>query len=332
MQYRTSRQEVTGLIVNKKINVRHEYRHTVRAMVHSLLNKGSFEVYAATENSGALTIEKREGTVNQLHGMLGFIDSIDLYNKKNTTEPKQPSRFSSKELMYRQFLVYKDFYAAEAPVIICEGETDNVYLTHAIRGLAAEFPELAEVTTENKIRLRVRLYKYPRSSTARIIGLRDGGSGSLAKFIATYKTDTDRFNAPGQKNPVIVLYDNDSGAVAVRRGIKQATSVIVKGTEPFVHVVRNLYAVPTPLVNGAGESRIEDCFDATVKETVVHGKTFNENNDVDKAKHYGKKIFAHEVVRKKADVINFQGFRPLLTNVVSVIQCHAGAVSGASTQ
>jgi RNA-directed DNA polymerase len=39
MQYRTSRQEVTGLVVNEKINVREEYRRPVRAMVHSLLTK-----------------------------------------------------------------------------------------------------------------------------------------------------------------------------------------------------------------------------------------------------------------------------------------------------
>ena len=67
-------------------------------------------------------------------------------------------------------------YAAETPVIICEGSTDNVYLTHAIRSLAAQFPDLAEIKPDGKIRLKVRLYKYTRSSTARILGLNDGGS------------------------------------------------------------------------------------------------------------------------------------------------------------
>jgi retron-type reverse transcriptase len=42
--YRDSRQNVTGLIVNKKINVRWEYRHTVRAMVHSLVKTGTFQI------------------------------------------------------------------------------------------------------------------------------------------------------------------------------------------------------------------------------------------------------------------------------------------------
>src|SRR5258708_17851871 len=157
MQYRTSRQEVTGLVVNRKINVRHEYRHNVRAMVHSLFKKGTFELYGAVEKAGVVTIEKRPGTLSELHGRLGFIDGIDLHNKKHEQEQKEPSHISSKELMYKQFLIYKDFYAAETPVIICEGDTDNVYLTHAIRSLAAQFPDLAEIKPDGKIRLKVRL-------------------------------------------------------------------------------------------------------------------------------------------------------------------------------
>ena len=120
MQYRTSRQEVTGLVVNQKINVRHEYRHNVRSMVHTLFSTGKFELYGPVEKNGVFTIEKREGTLNELHGRLGFIDSIDLYNKKNALQPPQKSsQLSKKEAMYRQFLIYKDFYTAERPVIMC---------------------------------------------------------------------------------------------------------------------------------------------------------------------------------------------------------------------
>ncbi len=327
MQYKTSRQEVTGLVVNNKINVRREYRHTVRAMVHSVLNTGSFEVDTTSRISSEENSEHPQGTLEQLHGMLGFIDSIDLYNRNNTAHLETSRRLSS-EVMYRQFLIYKEFYAASAPVIICEGETDNIYLTHAIRSLAMQFPELAEVTSEGKLLLRVRLYKYPRSSTARIIGLRDGGSGSLAKFIATYRKDTDKFKAPGQKAPVIILYDNDAAASKIRSTIRENARVTVRPNDPFVHVVRNLYAVPTPLLGTSTESKIEDFFDTTVKATVVDGKTFNGSNDFDVARHYGKKVFAELVVRKRADSIDFDRFRPLLTNVESVIKFHATAVSG----
>jgi len=44
MCFRDSRQDVTGLIVNKKINVPSEYRQTVRAMVYRLFKTGSFDL------------------------------------------------------------------------------------------------------------------------------------------------------------------------------------------------------------------------------------------------------------------------------------------------
>ena len=114
----------------------------------------------------------------------------------------------------------------------------------------------------------------------------------------------------------------------VRSAIKQSRSKGVTGNEPFVHVVRNLYAVPTPPVNGHNQSKIEDFFEPDLKRTVVDGKTFNESNNFDKAQHYGKKVFAYRVVQDKAKTIDFEGFRQLLTNLVAVIRHHAGALSG----
>jgi RNA-directed DNA polymerase len=329
MQYRTSRQEVTGLVVNRKINVRQEYRHTVRAMVHTLLRDGSFQTYAATVTPGNTTLEKKDGTLNQLHGMLGFIDKIDLYNRAHSTGAKDSDPLSKKELMYQRFLIYRNFFVADMPVVLCEGETDNVYLTHAIRSLANDFPELASKASDGKIHLNIRLYKYRRSSTARIMGLGDGGSGALSKFIPMYKKETAKFKAPGLKHPVVVLYDNDSGASPIRSAVKQACGTAPNGTEPFIHVVRSLYAMATPLPNGANQSKIEDFFEAKLKATVIDNKTFNDQNQFDTSTQYGKNVFAHKVVRPNADTINFNGFRPLLTNLVAAIKGHAltGSVS-----
>jgi RNA-directed DNA polymerase len=323
--YRTSRQGVTGLIVNKKINVRWEYRHTVRAMVHSLVKTGKFQILGLTHKDGHAILVERPGTLNELHGMLGFIDSIDFYNKKHTLDAPSKKR-SSNENVYREFLVYSTFYAAQAPVVICEGETDNVYLTHAIRSLAAEFPDLAEVMPDKKIRLKIRLYKYPKSSTARLLDLEDGGNGVLSKFIAAYKKETKEFTGPGLVEPVVILYDNDDGAKKIRNTIKENSNVMPTGDEPFVHVIKNLYAVPTPFGAARTPSRIEDFFDASIKSTMIDGKTFNPGDGFDKDKHYSKKVFAHKVVRPKADTIDFTGFRPLLTNLTAGINKHKASV------
>ena len=61
MMYRTSRQDVTGLVVNDKVNIRWEYRHRVRAMVHSLVRTGTFEVNGVVQKDGQAVLEKRRG-------------------------------------------------------------------------------------------------------------------------------------------------------------------------------------------------------------------------------------------------------------------------------
>lgn len=322
---RASRQRVTGLVVNTRINVPWEYRHNVRAMVHSLVKTGTFQILGLTQKDGQAVLEKRAGTPNELHGMLGFIDWIDVKNRAD--RPDTPlNEKSSSENVYRQFLIYSMFYAAQAPVIICEGETDNVYLTHAIRSLAAQFPVLAEVLPNHVIRIKVRVFKYPKSSTARLLDLKDGGSSALSSFIASYKRETKDFTGPGLTEPVIILYDNDEGAKSIRSAIKQVSKLTITGAEPFAHVIKNLYAVPTPLGANAAPSKIEDFFDAAIKGTIVDGKTFNTGNNFDKDTHYSKTVFAHKVVRPRADTINFSGFSPLLTNLTTAINKHKASV------
>jgi RNA-directed DNA polymerase len=323
MMYRASRQEVTGLVTNVKVNVRRDYRRNVRAMVHRLVKTGGFQITGVTERDGQSVLEMRSGTLRELHGMLGFIDSIQVYNRTQTSDYLS-DEMSSSEKAYRTFLMYTTFYAAEAPVVICEGETDNVYLTHAIRSLATDFPDLAEVMPDKTIRLRVRLFKYVRSSTARLLQLNDGGSGLLSKFIARYKTETSAFTGPGMTNPVIVLYDNDSGGASIRKVIENVYEVVHTDAAPFVHVVKNMYAVHTP---GKAPSKIEDLFDATAKGIVVEGKTFHDGKGSDADKHYGKKVFAHKVVRSKADTLDFTGFRPLLANLVAAINKHRASLT-----
>jgi RNA-directed DNA polymerase len=81
MQYSDTRQEVTGLVVNKKLNTRHEYRHKVRAMAHRLFLSGNFTFFDRLTESSETT--DGNGTLAQLHGALGFIDGVDLYNRRS---------------------------------------------------------------------------------------------------------------------------------------------------------------------------------------------------------------------------------------------------------
>ncbi len=330
MQFRDRRQDVTGLIVNKKVNVPTEYRQTVRAMVHRLFRTGAFQMVGSTTTNGTTQLVSREGKLNELHGRLGFIDGIDLHNRALAAEKGEPTHLTTKESMYRQFLIYRDFYTAERPVILCEGKTDNVYIKHAIRSLVADFPELADVDGGGKVTLKVRLYKYTRTSTGRILGLKDGGSSHLARFISSYRKNTDKFSAPGLANPVIILFDNDSGRKAICNSAKDAhpSGKPVDVKAPFSHVVKNLYLVPTPLPAGKQESKIEDFFDAELKKTLIAGKAFSTDNDFDKTMFYGKADFADQVVTPHAAAISFTEFTPLLQSIVMVIRHHAKMIAG----
>lgn len=328
MQYRDSRQDVTGLVVNSKVNIRSEYRHQVRAMVHRLFSTGQFDFeQTVVDEKGTPVKTKTPGTLSQLHGMLGFIHGIDVYNKERTQhrshhEHGHAKLPRSKETIYRRFLLFKEFYAAPAPVIICEGKTDNVYLVHAIRRLASDFPKLASIEKDGTIKLLARIFKYSDTSTGKILGI-TGGGPCLKNFINLYRAEIKQFTAPGRLHPVILLVDNDSGANEIYSTLRQIVKPAPTRSDPFVHVLGNLYVVPTPLLPTGGQSMIEDFFDIGVRSTVVSGKTFHSGNDADTDTHYGKVVFAHKVVRPNADSIDFSGFRGILANLSAAIEEHA---------
>jgi hypothetical protein len=330
MQYEDSRQEVTGLVVNSKINVRREYRHVVRAMVHRLFTTGSFDFENKTvDDLGSVTVNKIPGRPNQLHGMLGFIDGVDLFNE--TLNPREKGLpLTSKESIYMRFLIFKEFYTAPAPIVLCEGKTDNVYITHAIRSLARQYPQLADVNLAGKISIKLRRFRYTDRSTGRILGIH-GGTGDLGSFIQTYRREITRFKAPGIQSPIILLIDNDSGKNSIFSIVQQITKRRPQDADPYTHVFANLYLVTTPVIAGTGESTIEDCFDASIKATVLGAKTFNPANNFDPKTHYGKADFAYKVVQAKADSIDFSGFKRLLDRFVSVLDAHASKFSLAAS-
>ena len=152
-QYENSRQDVTGLIVNKKPNTKKEYWKTVRAQCDHLFKNG----YFIEKVNG----EKLIGSINSLEGKLNFIDQVDHYNRLRQTSALNPKyhlkkdalkngqaklrRYlhSSREDTFSKFLFYRFFYANELPTILIEGKTDNIYLKAAIHRLASIYPKLA---------------------------------------------------------------------------------------------------------------------------------------------------------------------------------------------
>lgn len=329
MQYRDSRQNVTGLVVNSKVNIRSEYRRTVRAMAHRLFMTGSFEHIQMVPNiAGALQQAKKEGTLLQLHGMLGHIDRVDQHNLETHVDKfndeKETEQISSKEHLYRRFLLFKEFYVAPIPVIICEGKTDNVYLKQAIRSLGANYPSLATIAPNGTIVRNVRIFKYPNTSTGRILHLK-GGTGDLKNLIDLYRTAVTKFKAPGMQNPLILVIDYDDGAKKIKSLVEQITKVKITGAETFTRVFANLYLITTPLNQGKNQSCIEDSFTEQTRGVILNNKMFDLDNEYDTSTHYGKHTFS-EYVEKNSNTIDFTGFREILARIEQVISTHKNLI------
>jgi hypothetical protein len=326
MQYRNSRQAVTGLVVNRKVNIRTEYRRTVRAMAHRLFRTGRFQrVRMVPDAKGVSAQTMVDGTVAQLHGMFGHIDAVDRHNLEIGTKIKSLNdanklALRSKEKLYRRLLMFKDFYSALAPVVVCEGKTDNIYLQHAIRSLAVAYPKLATVSAGNQIKFNVRILKTEQTSTGRILQL-GGGASNLNEFVKQYLSEIERFKAPGMQCAVVLVVDNDSGADEICKTIKRLTKKNPSRTAQYVCIMGNLYMVLTPLKAGGIKSTIEDCFADEIKSLTLGGKTFNPDSKADPALYFGKYILSQHV-RENAAKIDFVGFAGLLDRISATIEAH----------
>jgi len=347
MQYKTSRQQVTGLVVNKKINVASEYRHLVRAYVFSLVNHGKYTIEkAAKGEDGKIKVESQEGTEAQLHGMLGFIHAVDSVFRTHAKE--NPHNYPGLLLddkkptgnltIYRRFLLYTRFYANSIPLIVCEGKTDGVYLSNAVHQSKTSFPSLIKKDAKGKEVLSFQLLKYarkhkkknrvylPNFSTISILGGSSGGGANLGGLIRAYHTDLKRFKAPIGKSPVIFVVDNDSGGKTVFKAIKDLLKINILGNEPFVHLFANLYVVPMPL-GGFAERSVEDLFSKIDIAKGLNGKPFDFSKDNDTSTSVGKAGFAYNFVAKKAHELDWTGFHPLLANICAALDDYHAVTS-----
>jgi RNA-directed DNA polymerase len=340
LQYHDSRQMVTGLVVNRRVNIPYDYRHRVRAMAHALFSKGVYEI---RDGEGSST----PGTLEQLHGIFSFIDSIDLrqafirfansdkrgdlgrpIDKISVREfgrmtSKHMPALTARELLFRRFLVFKELYGTTKPIVVCEGETDIIYLLHAIHSLGDKFPQLIGPPAPGKSQLKVRLFRYVNTRSGRLLGLGSGGGTVLRSLIESYMKESQRFLAPPSSFPCILLLDNDSGADAVEGILKKYGKTFP--ANGFVQVAHNLYVMRTPLRPGKPQTAIEDFFTQKTLSLKVDGKSFHgPKAGFDPAKHYNKVVFAHKVVKPNKASINFSQFASILKVFVDIINDCAG--------
>lgn len=322
MQLRQSRQDVTGLVVNEKVNIRSEYYRDTRAKCDRLFKTGKYQAkQLVRKDDGTHTTEEVDGTLDQLEGALSFIDSVKRYKKTLGRDHKR----SGAEQLFRDFLLYRHFYAPRMPVILCEGKTDNIYVRCAIHAFFQDYPKLA-VEKDKLIDFKVKLFNYS-DHTKRLLGIA-GGSSHFNGLIKDYRKNFKPFSAPhAERFPVILLVDNDSGAKGIYECVKSTTRLPCDGTQPFYFLGENLYLVPTPLGAGDGPTMIEDFLPAKWRSEKLSGKSLNLGKDIDITKEYGKSLFAEHVIKRNRKDVDFVEMRAILNRIVAVIDDYAAMMA-----
>ncbi|MBN1962051.1 MAG: hypothetical protein JW841_13995 [Deltaproteobacteria bacterium] len=118
MQYKTARQVTTGLVVNKKVNIRREYYLKARSMCQEMFTKREFYQSKMTviSEDGKNKIEKQMGTVQQLEGILSFIyqirKSFEQKNLKVNGAITHSKSFEEFRFVFDQInIIVKDYYS-----------------------------------------------------------------------------------------------------------------------------------------------------------------------------------------------------------------------------
>lgn len=321
--YRDSRQEVTGLVVNKKINVNRIYVRKTKAMAHQLYTTGEF------------TIDGVPASTKQLEGRFSFINQLDLYNNRLDEEKHDAYHLNGRELQYRAFMFYKNFYAHEAPLIVTEGKTDVRYLKAALMKFYTKYPSLIEKDDKGQFVFKIKFFRRSKRWKYFFGISLDGGDAMkvLYRYFTGKKGCADYFSyfrklsGREQSSPVILLYDNETESkrplksfLSEDAGIAEAQKEDLKKNLLFNLLPDSkLFLLTNPLMPGKAECEIEDLFTADLLNLVLGGKTFSRKDKPDKDKHYGKEIFS-EYVLANYQSIDFQGFIPLLDALNNIVE------------
>ncbi|MEC3846786.1 retron Ec67 family RNA-directed DNA polymerase/endonuclease [Bacillus velezensis] len=329
LQYKDSRQTVTGLVVNSKINVNRTFYKETRAMAHQLYKQGNFK------------INSESADLNQLEGRFAFINQLTRYNNQKDGDKHNFYNLSSRELQYQKFLFYKYFFANPKPLIVTEGKTDIVYLKAALKKLYNEYPDLITKDINGTFEFKVSFLKKTKR-LGYFLNIQDGGTGlknindffnsnnakkSAMNYLNYFKTISNTL----PQSPVILMFDNE-----IKSGKKKPIGdflhhakvdneqVDTLKNEHKINIIDNLYLLTIPLI-GKPECDIEDLFDNTTLSHKINGKKFIKKDNYDTSKYYGKDIFSKYILDNYLN-IDFNNFRSVLDNINNIINMYTKRV------
>lgn len=328
LKFKDSCQKVTGIVVNKKLNVDHNYIRATRAMAHQLYTTGEF------------FIDGESGSLNQLEGRFSFIDHLDHYNNSlDSNEIKHDfHNLNGREQQYQAFIFYKYFFANNQPLIITEGKTDIKYIKSALMNLYLRYPRLIQREPSGRFIYNISFFKRTKRWKY-FFGISMDGADAMKNIylyhvgknhIPSYYNYFCRLSGRTQSHPVILVYDNE---LETDRPLKKflhdevhislAQETDLK-SDLYIQLIQNskLFLATNPLVSSKSECEIEDLFSDELLSLNLDGKTFCRKSKFDNKKYFGKEIFSNYVY-ENYNKIDFSNFIPFL-DAINIIVSSSG--------
>ncbi|MGM0308513.1 hypothetical protein IGK15_001588 [Enterococcus sp. AZ045] len=324
LQFKDSRQTVTGLVVNKKINVDRRFYKDTRAMLDSLFRNGSFEI------DGYL------GDIKQLEGRLSFINQIEWHNNLKDNSTHNVYNLSSKEKQYQAFLFYKYFFSNKKPILVTEGKTDIKYIKAALKKYYLDYPDLIIKNEKQEFEFKITFLKRTKRLQYFFNLYKDGADTMIHIYNYFYDVNNDRFTnyvnfftarcKRKPANPTIFIFDNEINVKGkpLKKFVDNISLNDLKVSkllvDNYVDIAGSAYILVNPIIDRTkNESEIEDLFTPELLSHKINGKTFCRDKSFNSSKHYSKEIFANHVVKNYRS-IDFINFKPMLDNLDKIIK------------
>lgn len=326
LEYYSSRQEVTGLTVNKKINVSRKFIKQTRAMVDQLLKTDSFKIDGSV------------GTEEKLEGRLAFINQLDWYNNELEFESikkkgnkkdnkKYISGLNAREKQYQYFLFYKYFFKPSKPTIVTEGKTDILHIKAALMKYSDRYPNL--ITKNDLGKYVFNLYFLNKTKRLKyFFGIVQNGADTMKNIwnfyngknncdnIFQYINDKSEYGVIKNVNPVILLFDNEQEPDKPLRKFLNYIGMQSGSPKPFLKLKSNLYLQKIPRINNS-DCEIEDLYSKEVLNIVIDGKKFEKMVNDCAEDTYSKDIFSKYILAHYQE-IDFKNFQPLLDSINNI--------------
>ena len=328
LKYCISRQDVTGLTVNKKINASREFIDKTRAMADQLYRTNRFQ------------INGEEGKLDQLEGRFSFINQLDWFNNKyesKITNSKIKKRYNSglnvREKQYQYFLFYKYFFNPHKATIVTEGKTDILHIKAALMKYHVRYPNLIVKNTDGTYEFKVCFL----NKTKRLeffLGLSIDGADSMKNIwnfyngksncnnIFEYLNKKNKEQIINKVNPVILLFDNEQKSDKPLKKFLNYIKTDLEKNQIRKNLNNNLYLQTIPLVKDREECEIEDLYQEELLNLIIGGKQFSKDEKADPEYYFGKAIFSKYILDHYNE-INFSNYIELLDSINYICENHS---------